>query len=61
MGDFRYCCSPRYVLAEISTLDLEQGYMDAQPMKIIIMSYFHVKIDKDMNPLAFFSSKMTEF
>ena len=35
--------------------------MDAQPMKIIIMSYFHVKIDEDMNPLAFFLSKMTEF
>ena len=57
----QYCWPRRYGTAELSTLVPVQSCIDAQPMKINILFYFHVNIETDMNQLIFFWSKTSEF
>ena len=57
----RYWCSRRYETADISDQVARQICIDTQPKKIKLRSYFHVKGDKNVNPLKLFLSKKTMF
>ena len=49
-----YWCSCRYETADISHQVARQICIDTQPKKIKLQSYFHVKVDKNVNPLILF-------
>ena len=58
---YLYWCSPRYETADISHHVVRQSCIDTQLKKIKLQSYFHVKVDKNVNPFTLFLSKKTMF
>ena len=56
-----YWCSPRYETADISHHIVRQSCIDTQLKKIKLQSYFHVKVDKNVNLFTLFLIKKTMF
>ena len=57
VGSFlRLACAP-----SLQYLVVVQSYTDTQQRNTHLLSYFHVNIDNNTNPLVFFLSKKTMF
>ena len=61
LGHYQYWGSPRYGTPNVSYQVVEQACIDTQPKTTKLWFYFHVKVDKNANPLIFFLSKKTKF